>query len=259
MKHNRLITLALSALAIGSFSKAQAAPIGATEKEVVSRSALEVQAGESPDGFSNFDLRKTSSPRRNAYPADSFWDKVAQCETAGNWQNKGQWAGGLGIYTKGKFGEAVMGTWEHFGGEEFAPSPDKATREQQIVVANRIAFGGYRTTVNRDPEWAARKGVPVTYVYDKKPSGLGGWGCYKSKHTGKYRMDKPKLYYYKNYSDVVFFSFKLNENSKAVHDLQMILGVKVDGVYGPKTKAAHMRYLKKHGLHKHGLPRINRG
>lgn len=125
-------------------------------------------------------------------PTIDYWDKVAQCETANDWKNGGQWAGGLGIYTKGTFGSSSMGTWEYYGGEEFAPSPDKATKEEQIKVANRIAVLGYRTVVNRDPEWAKRAGVPVTYVHHKKPVGFSGWGCVKSKSTGKWRIGLPK-------------------------------------------------------------------
>lgn len=125
-------------------------------------------------------------------PTIDYWDKVAQCETANDWKNGGQWAGGLGIYTKGTFGSSSMGTWEHYGGEEFAPSPDKATKEEQIKVANRIAVLGYRTTVYRDPEWAKKAGVPVVYEYNKKPVGFSGWGCVKSKSTGKWRIGLPK-------------------------------------------------------------------
>lgn len=125
-------------------------------------------------------------------PPTSYWETVAQCETASNWKDGGKWAGGLGIYTKGKFGSSSMGTWEHYGGEEFAPSPDKATKEQQIIVANRIALLGYKTTVHRDPEFAKKKGVPVVYEYDKKPVGFSGWGCVKSKSTGQWRIGLPK-------------------------------------------------------------------
>lgn len=125
-------------------------------------------------------------------PTIDYWEKVAVCETNSNWKDKGQWAGGLGIYTKGTFGSSSMGTWEFYGGEEFAPSPDKATKEEQITVANRIALFGYKTVVNRDPEWAKRKGVPASYVYHKKPVGFSGWGCVKSKSTGKWRIGLPK-------------------------------------------------------------------
>lgn len=139
-------------------------------------------------------------------PTIDYWDKVAQCETANNWKNGGTWAGGLGIYTKGKFGTSSMGTWEYYGGEEFAPTPDKATKEEQIKVANRIAVLGYRTVVQRDPEWAKRAGVPATYVYHKKPVGFSGWGCVKSKSTGKWRIGLPK-----NWSKYVYVKLPTNK------------------------------------------------
>lgn len=210
-------------------------------KEVLSSSELDESVL-----YSNYDVQKLSAPRKHAYPTQDFWDKLAQCETANNWEDKGTWAGGLGIYTRSTFPKRAMGTWERFGGEQFAPSPNKATKEEQIIVANRIAVEGYSQLVHRDPDWARRQGVPATYLWDQKAVGLGGWGCYKSKSTGKYRMSKPKMYYYENYKDVIHFSFVLNEKSKAVHDLQMFLGVKVDSWYGPKTRAAHKAYLKKH-------------
>ena len=210
-------------------------------KEVLSSSELDESVL-----YSNYDVQKLSAPRKHAYPTQDFWDKLAQCETAQNWQNGGRWAGGLGIMTSSTFPKRAMGTWERFGGEQFASSPNKATKEEQIIVANRIAVEGYSQLVHRDPDWARRQGVPATYLWDQQAVGLGGWGCYKSKSTGKYRMSKPKMYYYENYKDVIHFSFVLNEKSKAVHDLQMFLGVKVDSWYGPKTRAAHKAYLKKH-------------
>jgi len=217
-------------------------------KEVVSSSVLSSNELDESVLYSNYDVRKSSTARKHAYPTQDFWDKLAQCETAQNWQDEGTWAGGLGIFTRSTFPKRTMGTWERFGGEQFAPSPNKATKEEQIIIANRIAVEGYSQLVKRDPDWARRQGVPAEYVWEQQAVGLGGWGCYKSKSTGKYRMSKPKMYYYENYKDVVDFSFALNEKSKAVHDLQVFLGVKVDSLYGPKTKAAHKAYLKKHAV-----------
>lgn len=130
-------------------------------------------------------------------PPVEYWEKVAICESShdgekANWRNSGTWAGGLGIYTKGSFGDPDMGTWERWGGEEFAPSPDLATKEEQIIIANRIAVLGYKTTIHRDPQEAAIKGIPVVHNYHKKPVGFSGWGCIKSKSTGKWRIGPPK-------------------------------------------------------------------
>jgi hypothetical protein len=69
------------------------------------------------------------------------WDSIAQCETGGNWSMQGSsYSGGVGFANT---------TWNGFGGREFAPNAGQATREQQIVVAER--------------------------VYDRY--GLSGWGC----------------------------------------------------------------------------------
>ena len=70
---------------------------------------------------------------------EQMWDRLAQCETAGDWSNGGDYGGGLGIY---------VGTWRMYGGEEFAARPQYATKAQQIIVAERIALDG-----------------------------MGGWGC----------------------------------------------------------------------------------
>lgn len=88
-------------------------------------------------------------------PTDEYWDKVAQCETASDWKDGGQWAGGLGIY---------LATWRGFGGEEFSETPQEATRDEQIVVANRIALHGYKN---------ASGAV-------QQPVGFNGWGCIRN-------------------------------------------------------------------------------
>lgn len=189
-------------------------------------------------------LTKTPKPKATM----SFWEKLAVCETNSNWKNGGQWAGGLGIY---------QGTWENWGGTEFAPSPDKATKAEQIIVAHRISTQGYKTIRYRDPEWAKRNGVPVSYVWEKPAVGFGGWGCYKSKSTGLYRMAKPKLYYYDKPRLVPLAAFTYGEKSKLVKDLQTWLRITVDGEYGPKTRKAHLRYLTKRRLPVDGVPPLN--
>ena len=69
------------------------------------------------------------SPIASAAP-DSDWDKLAQCESGGNWAiNTGNgYYGGL---------QFSAGTWRAYGGEQFAPYAHQATREQQIIVAER--------------------------------------------------------------------------------------------------------------------------
>jgi Transglycosylase-like domain len=74
---------------------------------------------------------------------DSIWDAIAACETQGNWSMRGpSFSGGVGF---------ANSTWSSFGGTEFAPNAGQATREQQIIVAERV-----RARV-----------------------GMGAWGCAK--------------------------------------------------------------------------------
>jgi hypothetical protein len=60
---------------------------------------------------------------------EKTWDALARCESAGNWNVVDRYGGGLGIY---------IGTWRGFGGGEFASNPGYATKEQQIIVAERV-------------------------------------------------------------------------------------------------------------------------
>ncbi|MGF6887379.1 hypothetical protein ABIA39_005888 [Nocardia sp. GAS34] len=62
---------------------------------------------------------------------DSDWDRLAQCESGGNWgTNTGNgFHGGL---------QFSQGTWRSYGGGEYAAAPEHASREQQISVAEKV-------------------------------------------------------------------------------------------------------------------------
>jgi hypothetical protein len=62
---------------------------------------------------------------------DGEWDKVASCESGGNWAiNTGNgYQGGL---------QFSPGTWTSHGGGEYAPSAHMATKDEQIAVAERV-------------------------------------------------------------------------------------------------------------------------
>ncbi|MET9353730.1 transglycosylase family protein [Streptomyces sp. NPDC006617] len=67
-----------------------------------------------------------------AHAADSAnWDQVAECETGGAWsQNSGNgYYGGLQLSQE---------AWEQYGGLDYAPSADQASRSQQIGIAEKI-------------------------------------------------------------------------------------------------------------------------
>ncbi|MBK3646126.1 transglycosylase family protein [Streptomyces sp. MBT33] len=59
------------------------------------------------------------------------WDKVAQCETGGSWSENS----GSGFYGGLKLSQA---DWEKYGGLDYAPRADLASRNQQIAVAEKL-------------------------------------------------------------------------------------------------------------------------
>jgi cell wall-associated NlpC family hydrolase len=64
----------------------------------------------------------------------STWDKVAACESGGNWQiNTGN-----GFYGGLQF---TASTWLAYGGGKYADRADHATKSQQITVAERVLNG----------------------------------------------------------------------------------------------------------------------
>ncbi|MBW8738721.1 MAG: LysM peptidoglycan-binding domain-containing protein [Streptomyces turgidiscabies] len=68
----------------------------------------------------------------NAAAADSgVWDRIAQCESGGNWHiNTGNgYYGGL---------QFSAGTWRAYGGTAYAATADGASRSQQIAVATKV-------------------------------------------------------------------------------------------------------------------------
>ncbi|WP_054816495.1 transglycosylase family protein [Nocardia arizonensis] len=62
---------------------------------------------------------------------DSDWDRLAQCEAGGNW----------GINTGNGFQGGLQfspSTWNAHGGQEYAATANQASREEQIVVAEKV-------------------------------------------------------------------------------------------------------------------------
>lgn len=71
-----------------------------------------------------------------AVPSGSVWDRLAECESHGQW-NYGPHSGwGSGIYHGGL--QFHPNTWNAYGGQQYAPYAYQATREQQIAVAERV-------------------------------------------------------------------------------------------------------------------------
>ena len=64
-------------------------------------------------------------------PTDAVWEKIAQCESSGNWQANT----GNGYYGGLQFNQP---TWLSNGGGQYAPRADLATKSEQIAIADRV-------------------------------------------------------------------------------------------------------------------------
>ncbi|WP_345577271.1 transglycosylase family protein, partial [Streptomyces prasinosporus] len=62
---------------------------------------------------------------------DGVWDRIAQCESGGDWHiNTGNgYYGGL---------QFSASTWRAFGGTAYAPTADRAGKAQQIEIATKV-------------------------------------------------------------------------------------------------------------------------
>lgn len=94
---------------------------------------------------------KRPKPVQTAPRASSgVWDRLAGCESTGNWHiNTGNgYSGGL---------QMDRTFWITYDGPQFAPAPHLASREAQIVVAQR-ARDGYNGLVRGKRVWVPARG-----------------------------------------------------------------------------------------------------
>ncbi|MEY9966641.1 hypothetical protein ABIA33_004706 [Streptacidiphilus sp. MAP12-16] len=61
----------------------------------------------------------------------STWEKVAQCESGGNWSidTGNSYYGGL---------QFSLSTWDAYGGQQYAAYPNQATEDQQILIGEKV-------------------------------------------------------------------------------------------------------------------------
>jgi LysM repeat protein len=78
----------------------------------------------------------SSQTNANYDSGSTAWDKIASCESGGNWAiNTGNgYYGGL---------QFTQQTWAGAGGLAYAPRADLATREQQIAVASKLSLSNW--------------------------------------------------------------------------------------------------------------------
>ncbi|WP_308279669.1 transglycosylase family protein [Phycicoccus mangrovi] len=99
-------------------------PVDAVVKVGTKKAAVPAPSTSTPPSAGN-----TSGAGLNLANA-AMWDRIAQCESSGNWSiNTGNgYYGGL---------QFDIPSWLANGGDDFASRPDLASRAEQITVANR--------------------------------------------------------------------------------------------------------------------------
>ncbi|MER5752084.1 transglycosylase family protein [Streptomyces sp. NPDC002088] len=124
----------------------------------------------------------------NAAAADGgVWDRIAQCESGGNWHiNTGNgYYGGL---------QFSAGTWRAYGGSAYAPTADRATRAQQIAVATKVqgaqGWGAWPTCAARagasgGAPAAPASGSATTESAPSKPSGSSTTPTRSTQHPSR--------------------------------------------------------------------------
>ena len=101
-------------------------------------------------GLEPFSARSVRRSRSRGVRLPRVLRRIAECESGGNWSSTvGSFDGGI------QFQDS---TWDAYGGEQYAPTADQATREQQIAIATKVrdARGGYSAW----PGCAKKLGLP---------------------------------------------------------------------------------------------------
>ncbi|WP_127500599.1 transglycosylase family protein [Actinoplanes sp. LAM7112] len=73
-------------------------------------------------------------PASPAQAASVNWDRIAKCESGGNWKiNTGNgYYGGL---------QFSASTWKAYGGKKYGSNAHKATKAEQIKIAEKVLKG----------------------------------------------------------------------------------------------------------------------
>ena len=186
--------------------------------------------------------------------SETVWDRVAQCESGGNWSiNTGNgYYGGL---------QFSYQTWKGFGGQRYATTANRASKGQQIEIARKVLkvqgpgawpVCGKRAGLTR-ANGAAEGETSTTTVASRdttRPGKLvvdGRLGPATRRAMERWvggsvngslsRADKQLVE--RKIGGSVNGSYSRDD----VRKLQRIVGTRVDGSWGPLTTKALQRYL----------------
>ena len=165
----------------------------------------------------------------------SVWDRVANCESSGNWSiNTGNgYYGGL---------QFSAPTWRAYGGAEYASQANKATKAQQIAVARRTL---HAQGPNAWPTCSKKAGLTrANGGADPKaqPVGSSSSSAVTTQSTSQAPasgtmtvngvLDKPTIAAMQRWVGTTADGVWGPDTTRA---LQRKVGAKVDGVRGPET------------------------
>lgn len=149
----------------------------------------------------------------SAQAAPSVWDRVAACESGGNWGI----ATGNGYYGGLQFSAS---SWRNAGGSRYASLPHKATKGQQIAVAQNLL----------------RLQGPGAWPVCGRKAGL------TKSNGGSANGSTASV---ASRSQVRSAVVEHRSMTKAqVRKLQRVVGANVDGVVGPETVRKTQSYVK---------------
>ena len=182
--------------------------------------------------------------------AETVWDRVAQCESGGNWAIDT----GNGYYGGLQFSAS---TWTAFGGQRYGRTANLAPKAQQIEIAQKVlkAQGpGAWPTCSKRAGLTVANGTTTVVSRDTTrslfPLAVDGQ---KGKMTrkGVEQWVGGTVDASWSRSDVKKLQLKVgsqpdgNIGPKTTKALQAKVGATQDGSWGPKTTAALQRYLNR--------------
>lgn len=191
----------------------------------------------------------------------SVWDRVAACESSGNWSiNTGNgYYGGL---------QFSLSTWRFFGGTEYAAYPHKATKEQQIAIARRTLAGqgpgawpvcSVRAGLTKD-NGGASPAAKAASLSSSKPTGSATPGTSQLTVDGvmgpktvtqmqRWVGSTPDGVWGRNTTRALQVRVGARPDGvrgpETNRKTQALVGATPDGVWGPKTTRALQEYLNR--------------
>jgi len=114
-------------------------------------------------------------PASAAQASSVNWDAIAQCESGGNWSI----STGNGFYGGLQF---TKGTWKAYGGTKYASTANKASRSEQIRIAEKVLSG---QGIGAWPVCGKKGGSSKSYK-GTNTSGSHSTKSHKSSHTSSH-------------------------------------------------------------------------